>query len=376
MKNRNLDVKEASDVFSEFPQERLPVMAGRPKWKSDGNRLRSETMSLRTKSGTVLHVLAAMLLLFIAASAMTHGTIEAQTVNWVEMGSPSARCCMGMAYDPATNTSVLFSGSNGGADTWIWHGGWFPMSPATSPPERSNSGLVSDGTGNMVLFGGTTSTGNFLNDTWTWDGTTWTQQSPPVSPSPRSQMAMAYDPATSSVVLFGGCNISPGACKLGDTWTWNGVAKTWTQQNPIVSPSARRAPMAYDNANGTMLLFGGDNAVGVQYTDSWNWNGTNWVQVFPASIPTPARNSANMTYDATLGAILLFGGCAGDWENSLNDTWIWNGNAWRQIHPATVPHNRYDFGMVYNPEYKALLMFGGFSSGPALSDTWLLALRP
>src|SRR5580658_6759423 len=68
--------------------------------------------------------------------------------------------------------------------------------------------------------------------------------------------------------------------------------------------------------------------------------------------------------------------CAGDWENSLNDTWIWNGNTWRQIHPATVPHNRYDFGMVYNPEYKALLMFGGFSSGPALSDTWLLALRP
>jgi len=41
--------------------------------------------------------------LFVAA-VMTHaGTMmEAQTVNWVEMGSPSARYCMGMAYDEAT----------------------------------------------------------------------------------------------------------------------------------------------------------------------------------------------------------------------------------------------------------------------------------
>jgi hypothetical protein len=32
--------------------------------------------------------------------------------------------------------------------------------------------------------------------------------------------------------------------------------------------------------------------------------------------------------------------------------------------------------MDYDPVHKALLMFGGFSSGPALGDTWLLALEP
>jgi hypothetical protein len=309
-------------------------------------------------------------------AAITHaGKMEAQTVHWVEMGSPSARCCMGMAYDQGTKSTVLFGGSNGTADTWIWRGGWTQMYPATSPPARGNSGLAPDGTGNLVLFGGSTSSGIYLNDTWTWDGTTWTKQFPPVSPPPRAQMAMAYDPATSSVVLFGGCNVAPGTCTLGDTWTWNGSAKTWTQQNPTNSPSPRRAPMAYDDANGTMLLFGGDKAVGVQYTDSWNWTGTNWVQVFPASTPS-ARTSANMTYDATLGMIVLFGGYAGVWEDSLNDTWTWNGIDWTEVYPATVPHNRYDFGMAYNPAHKAVLMFGGFSSGPALGDTWLLALAP
>ena len=65
---------------------------------------------------------------------------------------------------------------------------------------------------------------------------------------------MAYDPATGTVVLFGGTG--HGAL-LGDTWTWNGT--TWTQQTPATSPPAREsASMAYDAATGTVVLFGGD----------------------------------------------------------------------------------------------------------------------
>jgi len=195
--------------------------------------------------------------LLIAAAAMAHaGTIEAQTVNWVEMGSPSARCCMGMAYDAATQSTVLFGGVGPLGDTWIWRGGWLRASPAASPSARSGAGMAYDGTaGNIVLFGGVDSNGTYLNDTWTWDGTTWTQQFPPVSPPARvfNITNMAYDAATQNVVLFGGS--SSGI--LGDTWTWNGVARTWTQQNPTVSPSARLAPMAYDAATQSVVLFGG-----------------------------------------------------------------------------------------------------------------------
>jgi len=70
-----------------------------------------------------------------------------------------------------------------------------------------------------ILF----NTGTCFNDTWIWDGTTWTQQFPPVSPPGRTSYAMVYDAATKTVVLFGGTN-SAGA--LGGTWTWDGVAKT------------------------------------------------------------------------------------------------------------------------------------------------------
>ncbi len=41
-------------------------------------------------------------------------------------------------------------------------------------------------------------------DTWTWNGTTWTQLHLRASPPAGSGQVMAYDPATGNVVLFGG----------------------------------------------------------------------------------------------------------------------------------------------------------------------------
>jgi hypothetical protein len=73
-------------------------------------------------------------------------------------------------------------------------------------------------TGNMVLFGGVG--GGYLNDTWTWDGTTWTEQTPATSPSARYVASMAYDPATGDMVLFGGVGNSG---LLNDTWTYGPV---------------------------------------------------------------------------------------------------------------------------------------------------------
>jgi hypothetical protein len=77
-------------------------------------------------------------------------------------------------------------------------------------------------TGTVVLFGGymgSAPTGHYLADTWTWNGKTWTQQHPAASPSARDEADMAYDAATRSVVLFGGfANIGRG--DLVDTWTW------------------------------------------------------------------------------------------------------------------------------------------------------------
>jgi len=71
---------------------------------------------------------------------------------------------------------------------------------------------------------------------------------------------------------------------LGDTWIWDGAIETWTEQNPATSPSPSSAPMAYDAATGTVVLFGGNNG-STQYTDhlavEWNQVGIRLTQVAP-----------------------------------------------------------------------------------------------
>jgi hypothetical protein len=73
-------------------------------------------------------------------------------------------------------------------------------------------------TSTVVLFGGFNNRGIVFGDTWTWDGTTWTQQAPATSPAHRVYASMAYDAATGQVVLFGGLGNHGGL--LGGTWTW------------------------------------------------------------------------------------------------------------------------------------------------------------
>jgi hypothetical protein len=121
--------------------------------------------------------------------------------------------------------------------------------------------------GQVVLFGGCC---GLLSDTWTWDGTDWTQHFPAHSPTPRSGMGMAYDAARGQVVLFGGSSEDV----VGDTWTWDGT--DWTQHTPAHSPTPRYGPgMAYDAARGQVVLFGA--APGLT-SDTWTWVGTDWTQ--------------------------------------------------------------------------------------------------
>lgn len=336
---------------------------------------------------------AVMPLLLIAASAIAQTvTMQAQTVNWYEWSgssAPPSREDMSMVYDLSTHSTLLFGGCCSPSltlgDTWIFDEGWSQLFPSPAPSSRMGAAVTYDRAArNIVLFGGCTGTVTactFLNDTWTWDGVTktWTQQFPPVSPSPRVT-SIAYDEATKTAVLFGGGG-TDGA--LADTWTWDGIAKTWTQHNPAASPPARQAPLAYDASTRTVVLFGGGKwtvevpgSGGTAYGDTWTWDGATWEQKFPSSSPSP-RSFFSMAYDRELRLIVLFGGAlGGDWPNSASDTWTWNGSDWTQFYPATVPPNRYNFGMDYDARTKVTFMFGGDSTGPSRNDTWGLAFAP
>ena len=141
---------------------------------------------------------------------------------------------------------------------------------------------------------------------------------------------LAYDRGNSQVVLFGGYYI--GA--LNDTWVWDGM--TWTQKLPASSPQGRIShAMAFDTARGKTVLFGGINDAEVSLNDTWLWDGVNWTEASPAHRPS-ARENAAVAYDSVRQVVVLFGGIDGN-GRVLNDTWLWNGADWAQQSPQQSP---------------------------------------
>jgi len=118
----------------------------------------------------------------------------------------------------------------------------------------------------VVLFGG-----YGLGDTWTWDGSNWTNATPATSPPPRFNPSLADDPVLHQVLLFGGSGFN-------DTWTWNGSA--WAQRSPATSPPTNvNGIMVGDPQAGVVLLFGGNANypdVPGQSGSTWTWDGTTW----------------------------------------------------------------------------------------------------
>jgi hypothetical protein len=233
---------------------------------------------------------------------------------------------------------------------------WQHLDFPVLPPPRVFSTLVLNPINNLaLLFGGYNSTAGELNDLWLADGLSWLQFHTPHSPEPRTGASLAYDEESQMTVLFGGTG---GGVYRGDTWLFNGI--DWIQQQPPVSPSPRTtASMAYDPERGIIILFGGlvdtgeyDEAV----NEMWLWDGETWQQQFPVTLP-PARWGAAMVYDHARKSIILFGGTPGG--GFLQDTWLWNGAAWVEQHPEHHPAGRANFGMAYDAAIQQVILWGG-----------------
>jgi hypothetical protein len=317
----------------------------------------------------------------VSTLAYPSGALPPITSNWVSPRglTPTARSDAAMIYDAARQQVVLFGGAVGGGglaglnnETWLLSSGnWTQAGPQNLPYGRVNAGFAYDeARQQLVLFGGYTASSiqfGDTNDTWTWDGSNWSEIAAPTGskniPAAREAPAMAYHSDSSLTILFGGVSSSSTQTTVeGDTWAWNGSA--WTQLAPATSPPARyAATMVYDAARHQLVLFGGS-----ELTDTWTWDGTNWTQANPATHP-PARSYAAMTYDVAQGVVVLYGGLDGS-GNPLNDTWTWDGTNWAQQHPQHTPGARGDAVMTYDSNQHRTLLFGGSNASTAFGDTW------
>jgi hypothetical protein len=198
-------------------------------------------------------------------------------------------------------------------------------------------------TGKIYVFGGEASVGsNVLDDTWEWDGNSWSQVGSDIRPSGRAEAAMAYDPSRKSLIMFGGWTnppLPPYATPdgvLADTWEWSCGTRQWSQLLPTASPDPVQAHgMVTDSGRAKVLLFGGQRSVyAYPYPDPmsnavWEWEGakTSWTNRTPGplTVAPTGRYFPLLSFDEGRQKMFFFDGrIDGDGTPAKSVFWEWD----------------------------------------------------
>ncbi len=227
-----------------------------------------------------------------------------------------------------------------------------PLTGGPAPEARQRAAAAFDAVrGELVLFGGSAEStpGLDLGDTWALTPARWRRLRPAASPSPRFGAVMAGDPARRTVVLYGGQRRAPASQTLDDTWTWNGV--TWSRQDPPTSPPPGALPrgLEFDVHTATLVLVIERNSAAGTGLETWTWDGSSWA-AHPGAATPPLRWMAGAP-DAGVLAV-------GEPDpGNRGTTWRWDGATWQRLTPATeVRVEPLSAVMAYDPGTRRTLL--------------------
>jgi hypothetical protein len=206
-----------------------------------------------------------------------------------------------MAYDRNRQVCWIFGGPGYGERLWKWDGTSLTLISNTTIGGRAYVAMAFDwGRDRLVVHGGQAS-GQWLYSSWgEWNPDTnqWqVWQNGPIGP--RYAHKMVYDPVRQRCVLHGGYYFT----NRNDTWTWDGAS--WTLAGTS-GPARYVASMAWDSSRSQVVLHGGTTCCGeVEYQSTWTWRGGSWMQ---CTLPGPARGYTNMAFDVHRDRFVLPGG--------------------------------------------------------------------
>jgi hypothetical protein len=244
---------------------------------------------------------------------------------------------------------------------------WYPELQTSAPAARRFHSLHHVA-GAQYLFGGVDErTNTVFGDMWRYDGIAWTPVVTP-GPSARQRFASCVDTVHDVLLVFGG--IGANGQVLGDTWKFDG--STWSVVTAHTPPAARMgAAMAFDAVRGRVVMFGGGPTASAPTGETWEFDGATWTQLAPANAPS-ARQGHAMTFDPARGTTLLFGGMSAGTTSFGNDTWAWNGAAWRQLATATSPSASPFPAMTFFAAHGVAVLTGSTGGGATQAlATWV-----
>ena len=260
-------------------------------------------------------------------------TVGADAQTWTDLQptgpAPVPRSNAAAVYDPGAHQMLVWSGrhlSEFFNDVWAFdltQHTWRELSADPKPNRRYGTAAIFDPlAGLLVSFAGFTDAGRF-DDTWTFDpaASTWRDISNDPRPGARCLHTASYEPRAHRMLIFGG---QRGSSALGDLWSLDLTANTWTELTPDSGPEGRTFPTSiYDPIGHHFVIFGGAEAGGggVKRDDVWAFDlaQETWALVQPAGTPPAARSGAAGAHIAGENRVLYFGGAAT--VGLFNDVW-------------------------------------------------------
>lgn len=211
----------------------------------------------------------------------------------------------------------------------------------------------------------------FDSKTYEFDGAEWELKDTTGAPPVRRWSVMEWDPASRKILLYGGFDNAGGY--LNETWTFDGTEWKKLELKKGQRPPARMlATMFLDPQSNRLIVVGGIgrpdfNSDFERYEDQWQFDGTKWILMNPAT-KLPQRYGAQVATDPITGRVLVFGGKSKE-EKFLNDLWAWNGANWTEVDDGPAPAPRMNGRMAWDPAVGKIVLYGGYA-GLYYSDLW------
>jgi hypothetical protein len=300
---------------------------------SDDEWLRADQpgppLSARLRQGRGFYLGALILTLVVVVIAVAERP-AAPSARGTPLGSqsPAGMPFFGVfpmfAYDAARQQVVLL---NFRAETWLWSNHqWVQAHPLVAPPRRTGAAVAWDPDMHAVLLFGGEASGNegLLHDTWAWNGSIWRDVGTGrLAPPPSLMSTMTYDRHLHEMVLVESDVHFGAPIQL---WTWDGAA--WRQRSVSGGPTSPLAAIGFEARTGTMVGIAGECFSFECRSQTWSWDGTAWRQLRPAHEPDFAFYSMALAPDPISGRLLLVTVSSNTLGPAPTETWSWDGRDW------------------------------------------------
>jgi hypothetical protein len=124
------------------------------------------------------------------------------------------------------------------------------------------------------------------SQTWTWDGTRWTEQHP--SRAPVAGRLVATPGADGAPTVF---------ASGGATWRWTG--SRWAESRARGAAPPNDGFAVYDDVNAEVVAYAGQFPTGGLFYDTWTWDGS-WTERYGSIAPVPTTAPPPTTTTSTV----------------------------------------------------------------------------